>query len=89
MELAAAGAEVAAAFATKIAENDFAPLPLCDKHVLVWITRFRMTPHNAQRRKLPSAFATWSSVLELLGSRIGRLPMQQLRLHPTSRSQVR
>lgn len=87
--LAAAGAEVVAAYATHPAENNFPVLPLRDEHVLVWITRFADDAGYAEHRNVLAESPAWRDTLRRLAIRSDRLPMQQLRLRPTDRSRLR
>lgn len=84
--LAAAGAEVVAAYTTHLAENNSSVLPLRDEHVLVWITRFADDAEYAEHRNMLADSAAWRDTLRRLAVRSDRLPMQQLRLRPTVRA---
>jgi hypothetical protein len=87
--LAAAGADVVAVLTTYSAENNFPALPLRDEHVLVWISRFADDVGHARHDELLAKSSAWNGVLNRLAARSDRLPMQQLRLRPTNRSQLR
>jgi hypothetical protein len=87
--LAESGADVVAMFTTHAAENNFPALPLRDEHVLVWIARCPDDAGYGRYRRTLDASAAWARALDRLGERSNRLPMQQLRLRPTNRSQLR
>jgi hypothetical protein len=87
--LCAAAADVIAVLATHAAENNFLALPLRDEHVLVWITRFPDDPAYARHRDLLADSPGWTDVVAQLAQRSSQLSMQQLRLRPTGRSQLR
>jgi hypothetical protein len=88
-ELTAARAELIAVFTTHVADNNFPLLPLRDEHVLVWITRFPDDASYARHSSLLAASPTWNDALLQLAARSAPLPIQQLRLRPTIRSQLR
>lgn len=88
-ELTAAQAELVAVFTSHVAGNNFPVLPLRDEHVLVWITRFADDASHVQHRNLLTSSSTWNDALRQLAARSSALPMQQMRLRPTIRSQLR
>lgn len=87
--LAAAGAELVGVFTTHLATNNFPVLPLRDEHVLMWITRFPTDTAYARHRDLLAESPAWTKAANRLAARRSQLPMQQLRLRPTDRSQLR
>jgi hypothetical protein len=84
--LADTGAEPVAIFESLVAENNFPALPLRDEVVLVWLTSFRDdAAYEAHQREL-AASPTWQGKIL---PELQALNPQQLRLRPTSRSQLR
>jgi hypothetical protein len=87
--LAASGAEPTAVLETLVAENNFPQLPLRDEVVLAWFARFPDGSAYDEHRRRLALSRTWQQhVLPELVRRSTK-PMQELRLRPTARSQLR
>ncbi|MFD7161091.1 NIPSNAP family protein [Kribbella sp. NPDC059898] len=87
--LRATGAEPVAVFESLVAENNFPQLPLRDEVVLAWFARFPGIPAYDEHRRQLTASRVWQEqVLPELVCRSTK-PMQELRLSPTARSQLR
>lgn len=84
-----AGVQLLGAFTTHRAENDFTALPIREEHVVVWISRYAdAAAHRAGGERLAQS-REWHDVLAGLDRRRSGLPMQRLRLQPTSGSRLR
>lgn len=88
-ELRAAGAEVVAVFISHAAVNNFPVQPLRDENALVWISRFPDDAAYARHRDAQAQSPSWRGLVQRLVERSSLLPIQQLRLRPTDRSQLR
>jgi quinol monooxygenase YgiN len=87
--LTASGAEPVAVFETLVAENNFPQLPLRDEVVLAWFARFAdETAYDEHRRRLAVSLSWQQQVLPEIVCRSVK-PVQELRLRPTARSQLR
>src|SRR3954452_4027732 len=87
--LAASGAEPIAGLETLVAENNFPQLPLRDEVVLAWFARFPDGSAYDEHRRRLALSRTWQQhVLPELVRRSTK-PVQELRLRPTARSQLR
>jgi hypothetical protein len=85
--LADAGVQFAGIFETLPAENNFPALPLRDETVLVWLAVFADdTAYQRHRRHLAES-ASWPEIAAELERRCSK-PTQELRLRPTTRSQL-
>jgi quinol monooxygenase YgiN len=87
--LVASGAEPVAVFETLVAENNFPALPLRDEVVLAWFARFDDEAAYLDHRRRLAASPVWQrKVLPELVCRTVEAA-QELRLRPTSRSQLK
>lgn len=88
--LTAAGAPPLAVYQTESAENTFPALPVrTGEHVVVWFSAFADAEHHRDHMGRLTASAAWRDTVlpGLAGAKISRV--QQLRLEPTPRSQLR
>jgi hypothetical protein len=79
---------LAAVLETLPAENNFPALPLRDETVLVWFARFGDDSAYGEFRRQLAESAAWQQLSAELDRR-SVAPAQELRLRPTSRSQLR
>jgi hypothetical protein len=87
--LVASGAEPVAVFETLVADNNFPALPLRDEVVLAWFARFDDEATYLDHRRRLAASPVWQQkVLPELVCRTVEAA-QELRLRPSSRSQLK
>jgi quinol monooxygenase YgiN len=87
--LADTGGEPVAVLVTDPSPNNFPALPLRDENAVVWINRFADDAAYAEHRSRLDAAPTWRHELLPALLQTAKLPMQQLRLRPAARSQLR
>ncbi|ONI66996.1 NIPSNAP family containing protein [Kribbella sp. ALI-6-A] len=85
--LADAGVRFAGIFETLPVENNFPALPLRDETVLVWVAVFADDTAYQQHRARLAKSASWAEIAAELERRCSK-PTQELRLRPTTRSQL-
>lgn len=87
--LADTGGEPVAVLVTDPSPNNFPALPLRDEDAVVWINRFDDDAAYARHRAELDRSPAWRARLLPALLQTAKLPMQQLRLRPTARSQLR
>ena len=86
-ELAAAGVDVRAYYATETTPNNFPRLPVREHdHVFVWFALYRDAAQYTAKRAQLDAMPAWHDVIVPQLRRRTKGPEQVLRLAPTPRS---
>jgi quinol monooxygenase YgiN len=83
------GGEAVAVLVSDPSPNNFPALPLRDENAVAWINRFEDDAAYAEHRRQLSDSPVWRNELLPTLLQTAKLPMQQLRLRPTPRSQLR
>jgi quinol monooxygenase YgiN len=87
--LADTGGEAVAVLVTDPSPNNFPALPIREEDAVVWINRFDDDAAYAEHRACLDQSPAWRAQLLPALLQTAKLPMQQLRLRPTARSQLR